>query len=134
MSAITETTADEESVDRLFDLNIEEVLDHWEVEHAIREVIANAAVRDHEVRDCRTSSEPAARSDVATTVAFLPPVHAHRQEPSEHQGRKESRSSTSPRASRSTAPRSGNNEEVCATDRLLRLRPVRHTSSAVNEA
>lgn len=27
---------------RLFDLNIEEVLDHWEVEHAIREVIANA--------------------------------------------------------------------------------------------
>lgn len=28
--------------DRLFDLNIEEVLDHWEIEHAIREVIANA--------------------------------------------------------------------------------------------
>src|SRR5205807_10171205 len=27
---------------RLFDLNIEEVLDHWEIEHAIREVIANA--------------------------------------------------------------------------------------------
>ena len=27
---------------RLFDLNIEEVLDHWEVEHAIRDVIANA--------------------------------------------------------------------------------------------
>jgi hypothetical protein len=27
---------------RLFDLNIEEVLEHWEVEHAIREVIANA--------------------------------------------------------------------------------------------
>jgi hypothetical protein len=27
---------------RLFDLNIEEVLDHWDVEHAIREVIANA--------------------------------------------------------------------------------------------
>jgi hypothetical protein len=27
---------------RLFDLNIEEVLDHWEVEHAIREIIANA--------------------------------------------------------------------------------------------
>jgi hypothetical protein len=27
---------------QLFDLNIEEVLDHWEVEHAIREVIANA--------------------------------------------------------------------------------------------
>jgi hypothetical protein len=26
----------------LFDLNIEEVLEHWEVEHAIREVIANA--------------------------------------------------------------------------------------------
>lgn len=28
--------------ERLFDLNIEEVLDHWEIEHAIREVIANA--------------------------------------------------------------------------------------------
>jgi hypothetical protein len=42
VSAITETTADEDSVDRLFDLNIEEVLDHWDVEHAIREVIANA--------------------------------------------------------------------------------------------
>jgi len=27
---------------RVFDLNIEEVLDNWEVEHAIREVIANA--------------------------------------------------------------------------------------------
>jgi hypothetical protein len=27
---------------RLFDLNIEEVLEHWEVEHAIRKVIANA--------------------------------------------------------------------------------------------
>lgn len=27
---------------KLFDLNIEEVLDHWEVEHAIREIIANA--------------------------------------------------------------------------------------------
>src|ERR1700688_2151231 len=27
---------------RLFDLIIEEVLDHWEVEHAIRELIANA--------------------------------------------------------------------------------------------
>lgn len=27
---------------RLFDLNIEEVLDHWEVEHALREIIANA--------------------------------------------------------------------------------------------
>jgi hypothetical protein len=26
----------------LFDLNIEEVLDHWEIEHAIREVISNA--------------------------------------------------------------------------------------------
>ena len=26
----------------LFDLNIEEVLEHWEVEHAVREVIANA--------------------------------------------------------------------------------------------
>ena len=28
--------------DRLFDLNIEEVLDNWEVEHALREVISNA--------------------------------------------------------------------------------------------
>jgi len=28
--------------ERLFDLNIEEVLDHWEIEHAIREVISNA--------------------------------------------------------------------------------------------
>jgi hypothetical protein len=27
---------------QLFDLNIEEVLEHWEVEHAIREIIANA--------------------------------------------------------------------------------------------
>ena len=27
---------------RLFDLNIEEVLDNWEIEHALREVIANA--------------------------------------------------------------------------------------------
>ncbi len=27
---------------RLFDLNIEEVLEHWEVEHALREIIANA--------------------------------------------------------------------------------------------
>jgi hypothetical protein len=27
---------------RSFDLNIEEVLENWEVEHAIREVIANA--------------------------------------------------------------------------------------------
>ena len=26
----------------LFDLNIEKVLDHWGVEHAIREIIANA--------------------------------------------------------------------------------------------
>lgn len=26
----------------LFDLNIEEVLEHWETEHAVREVIANA--------------------------------------------------------------------------------------------
>jgi hypothetical protein len=31
-----------DSEPRLFDLNIEEVLDHWEVEHAIRELIANA--------------------------------------------------------------------------------------------
>ena len=27
---------------KLFDLNIEEILDNWEVHHAIREVIANA--------------------------------------------------------------------------------------------
>jgi len=27
---------------RAFDLNIEEVLENWEVEHALREVIANA--------------------------------------------------------------------------------------------
>ena len=27
---------------RVFDLNIEEVLENWDVEHAIREVIANA--------------------------------------------------------------------------------------------
>jgi len=27
---------------RLFDLNIEEILDNWEVHHAIREIIANA--------------------------------------------------------------------------------------------
>jgi hypothetical protein len=27
---------------RLFDLNIEEVLENWEIEHALREVIANA--------------------------------------------------------------------------------------------
>ena len=26
----------------LFDLNIEQVLEHWEMEHAIREIIANA--------------------------------------------------------------------------------------------
>ena len=30
------------SVPQLFDLNIEEMLEHWEVEHAIREIIANA--------------------------------------------------------------------------------------------
>src|SRR5665811_692666 len=30
------------SASHLFDLNIEEVLEHWAVEHAIREVIANA--------------------------------------------------------------------------------------------
>src|SRR5687767_2317117 len=29
-------------VQRLFDLNIEEVLDNWEVAHALREVISNA--------------------------------------------------------------------------------------------
>ena len=27
---------------RLFDLNIEQVLEHWEPEHAVREIIANA--------------------------------------------------------------------------------------------
>ena len=27
---------------RLFDLNIEEVLENWETHHAIREIIANA--------------------------------------------------------------------------------------------
>jgi DNA gyrase/topoisomerase IV subunit B len=27
---------------RIFDLNVEEVLENWEVEHAVREVIANA--------------------------------------------------------------------------------------------
>ena len=27
---------------RLFDLNIEEILDNWEIHHAIREIIANA--------------------------------------------------------------------------------------------
>lgn len=30
------------STPQLFDLNIEDVLEHWEVEHAIREIIANA--------------------------------------------------------------------------------------------
>ena len=29
-------------MDRLFDLNIEQVLEHWEPEHAVREIIANA--------------------------------------------------------------------------------------------
>ena len=29
-------------MDNLFDLNIEKVLEHWGVEHAIREIIANA--------------------------------------------------------------------------------------------
>jgi DNA gyrase/topoisomerase IV subunit B len=29
-------------VTRAFDLNIEEVLENWEVEHALREIIANA--------------------------------------------------------------------------------------------
>lgn len=33
---------DEPMEERLFDLNIEEVLDNWEVSHAIREVISNA--------------------------------------------------------------------------------------------
>jgi hypothetical protein len=42
MSANPQTTRPGDGVDKLFDLNIEEVLDHWEVEHAIREVIANA--------------------------------------------------------------------------------------------
>ena len=36
------TTPSQVNDGRLFDLNIEEVLDHWEIEHAIREVIANA--------------------------------------------------------------------------------------------
>ena len=27
---------------RYFDLNIEQVLEHWEVYHAVREIIANA--------------------------------------------------------------------------------------------
>src|SRR6185436_19415717 len=27
---------------RIFDLNVEEVLENWEIEHAVREVIANA--------------------------------------------------------------------------------------------
>jgi hypothetical protein len=33
---------------RAFDLNIEEVLENWKVEHALREIIANAldALRD----------------------------------------------------------------------------------------
>jgi hypothetical protein len=30
------------SAPQLFDLNIEEVLEHWEIEHGIRELIANA--------------------------------------------------------------------------------------------
>lgn len=30
---------------RIFDLNIEEVLENWEVEHALREIIANALGR-----------------------------------------------------------------------------------------
>ena len=30
------------STAQLFDLNIEEVLEHWGIEHAIRELIANA--------------------------------------------------------------------------------------------
>ena len=29
-------------MDKLFDLNIEQVLEHWEPEHAVREIIANA--------------------------------------------------------------------------------------------
>ena len=29
----------------LFDLNIEKVLEHWEVKHAIREVIANEILK-----------------------------------------------------------------------------------------
>lgn len=33
--------------ERLFDLNIEEVLDNWEVSHAIREVISNALDEQH---------------------------------------------------------------------------------------
>ena len=32
---------------RLFDLNIEEVLEAWEVSHAIREVISNALDEQH---------------------------------------------------------------------------------------
>ena len=32
-------------MDNLFDLNIEKVLEHWGVEHAIREIIANALQR-----------------------------------------------------------------------------------------
>lgn len=38
---------------RLFDLNIETVLEHWEVEHGLREIIANA------LDECRlTGTEP----------------------------------------------------------------------------
>ena len=33
--------------DRLFDLNIEEVLDNWEVAHALREIISNALDEQH---------------------------------------------------------------------------------------
>ena len=29
-------------MDKLFDLNIEQVLEHWEPRHALREIIANA--------------------------------------------------------------------------------------------
>jgi hypothetical protein len=39
---MTRPWADESAPARLFDLNIEEVLEHWEVEHALRELIANA--------------------------------------------------------------------------------------------
>src|SRR5437899_3105316 len=44
MSSLVDTTprGGEGIGDRLFDLNVEEVLDHWETEHAIREIIANA--------------------------------------------------------------------------------------------
>ena len=30
------------NLDRIFDLNIEQVLEHWGLEHALREIIANA--------------------------------------------------------------------------------------------